>query len=157
MLPAAWAMSSHSSESAMATAPVPLRNSARRWLPAVLAHHSRLAKLQPAHSVTPSFTVPTPGTLVSSVAQPAGPALLHTFGFAPPLPVVMPSSTFGPSTIDSKSSENNGAGEAATTRLSIAHHQLLRVSRYPKVTVIDFAPAGLLTGMEMVSLTESGR
>src|ERR1051325_2359857 len=51
-MPKSWDLSSHSSGSAIATVPLALLNCSRSWPPAVVAHQSRLAKLQPAHSVT---------------------------------------------------------------------------------------------------------
>src|SRR5262245_49605601 len=102
MLPAAWLISSHSSESAMAITLVPLVNRFR-FCPPSWTQKLGLAKLQPAHSVTPSCVgSPAPGTPASSVLQPVGGVLVQTFvPGTPPAPPV-PTSTLGPKAKPSK-------------------------------------------------------
>ena len=65
----------------------------------MVIHHSALAKLQPAHSVTPSVAgSSTPGTPLSSTVQPVGGVSVQAASLA------TPSSTFGPSSRLLKSS-----------------------------------------------------
>ena len=125
--PAGLPLSSHSSPSAMATVPVPLVNSVRRWSPAVAAHHSCVAKLQPSHSRTPTSSSSKPGVSRLSRDQPLGRVSVQTASPA------KASSTLGPRGNPSKPSKKSWdpARAALTSNKALA--------------VLGVAPPALLT------------
>ena len=143
MLPPSRGRSSHSSPSATAAAPMAFLNSERRWSPAVCIHHLALAKLQPAHSVTPSFSgwpssssmpcqAQVPGTSSSLMTQPSGAVLVQTCSPA------NPSSTLGPSSSPSKSSLQIVTPKLACTPISAS---LLVISPPSLVILTLYLPA----------------
>ena len=139
-VPASRGASSHSSPSAMAAVPIAFLNCERCWLPAVCTHHFTFAKLQPAHSVTPSLSgypsssskpcqAQVPGTSSSLIDQPSGPSLVQTCSPA------TPSSTLGPSSTPSKSSlqmvmPRLACTPTATSVLMISPPSLVILTRY---------------------------
>ena len=166
-------LSSHSSGSAIATLPTPLTNSVLRWFPATVAHHSRLAKVQPFHSVTPCQSAGSSGTgsgsnnplksLVLSIDQPTGGALVHVGTMFPASSSLTASfmprrslfSWVSPlSGRASKFSAKSGPVRS-TLILSMAQNQLFPASVMPQVMTMEVAAAGFGMGMVRRSLVLS--